>query len=141
MRVALLREESGNPIFAGPDPRALSRARRLTRDQLARSDQVMLVAARGGRLVGLLRCSERRSASLVRDRQYGLVSAAYVARSHRRNGVLRALLGAADAWCRARGLAGMRLRCSLGNTTGRRAWQALGFTPAELLLVRAVPGA
>jgi hypothetical protein len=35
----------------------------------------------------------------------------------------------------------MRLQCALTNDVGRRAWEALGFKPAELLYLRAVPPA
>jgi len=59
----------------------------------------------------------------------------------RRKGVLRALLAAAETWCRRHGLAGMRLHCSLENAAARQAWEALGFQPAELLFLRVVsPG-
>jgi hypothetical protein len=35
----------------------------------------------------------------------------------------------------------MRLQCALANDVGQKAWEALGFKPAELLLIRAVPRA
>ncbi|HEX9563843.1 MAG TPA: GNAT family N-acetyltransferase [Gemmatimonadaceae bacterium] len=140
LRVALLREEAGNPLFARAHPRALARARRLTRAQLARDHEVIFLAWHRSAPVGVLRCRENRTTPLVPNDRGAVVTTAYVLSGHRRRGVLRALLGAADTWCRQRGLSGMRLRCGLANTGGQRAWRALGFTPAELLLVRPVPG-
>lgn len=98
--------------------------------------QVTLLAEQAGRVVGVLRCTARSAAS----GRFGWVSTVYVAPGRRRRGVLRALLSAADAWCRRRGLAEMRLHCTVGNAEGNAAWTALGFTPSRVLYRRAVGG-
>ncbi len=141
MRLALLQEEADNPLFANPHPGAAGRALRLTRRQLATPGQVFFVAAHGDRLVGMLRCRAARRTPLVVDAHQAVVTTAYVVPSGRRRGVLRALVHAAEQWCRANGLAGMRLQCALGNAGGRSAWESLGFEPAEVLYIRAVAGA
>lgn len=141
MRLALLREEAGNPLFAHPHPAARARALRLTRRQLATPGQAFFVAARGHRLVGMLRCRAMRRTPLVVDSRQAVVTTAYVVPSARRHGVLRALVAAVDEWCRTLGLAGMRLQCALGNAGGRSAWESLGFVPAELLYLRGIPRA
>lgn len=139
LRLALLREESGNPLFAYPHPDASRRALRLTRVQLETQGQVLLVAVRHEEIIGLLRCREVRRTPLVTGSRQAMVTTAYVVPAERRSGVLRALLDAADRWCRRRRLAGMRLHCSLNNATGRQAWESLGFGAAEVLYVRSIP--
>lgn len=139
LRLALLREESGNPLFAHPHPDASARALRLTRTQLATPGQVMLVATRDDDIVGVLRCREVRRTPLVTGSRQAIVTTAYVIPGARRGGVLRALLAAADRWCRQRRLSGMRLHCGLANAAGRQAWESLGFGAAELLYVRSIP--
>jgi GNAT superfamily N-acetyltransferase len=139
LRLALLGEESGNPLFAHPHPDASRRALRLTRMQMATPGQVLLVATRRDDIVGVLRCREVRRTPLVTDSRQAIVTTAYVIPAERRSGVLRALLSAADRWCKQRNLSGMRLHCSLNNGTGRRAWESLGFAAAEVLYVRPIP--
>jgi GNAT superfamily N-acetyltransferase len=139
LRLALLREESRNPFFANPHPDAGRRARRLTKADLAAEDQVFLVAVRGEAVVGMLRCRAVRRSPLVADARQAIVTTVYVVPSQRRGGVLRALLQNADRWCRQHRLTGMRLQCALSNDVGRKAWEALGFKPAELLYLRDIP--
>lgn len=141
LRLALLRGEARNPFFADPHPEAARRAARLTRAELAARDQVLLVAIRDHDIVGILRCRAVRRSPLVASARQALVTTVYVVPSERRSGVLRALLGAADRWCRRHRLSGMRLQCALTNDVGRRAWESLGFKAAELLYLRAVPPA
>lgn len=141
LRLDLLREEALNPMFADPHPDATRRALRLTRSQLANPAQVFFVALRGPHAIGLLRCRVVRRTPLVAGTRQAMVTTAYVVPAERRRGVLRALLAAADRWCRRRHLSGMRLQCALSNDAGRRTWEALGFKPAELLYLRAVPPA
>jgi len=141
LRLALLRGERRNPFFAEPHPDAARRAARLTYAECAAPDQVLLVAMRDHDVVGMLRCRAVRRTPLVANARQAVVSTVYVLPSERRSGVLRALLGAADRWCRRHRLSGMRLQCALANDVGRRAWESLGFRPAELLYLRAVPPA
>lgn len=138
LRLALLREESRNPFFANPHPDAGRRALRLTRKELLARDQVVLLAARHGDIVGMLRCRAVRRTPLVADSRHAVVTTVFVRPDDRRQGVLRALLGAADGWCRRRRIRDMRLQCALSNETGRKAWESLGFQPAELLYLRSI---
>lgn len=138
LRVALHRAEAGNPLFTAAHPRALERSRALTRAQLQRPGEAFFLAVSGDAPVGVLRCREARGTPLARASRFAAVTTAYVVPAHRRRGVLRILLAAADAWCRERDLPSMRLRCGLGNAGGLRAWSALGFAGAELLLVRTI---
>jgi GNAT superfamily N-acetyltransferase len=139
MRLALLREESHNPFFANPHPDAARRAHRLTREELAAPGQVFLVALRDGETVGMLRCRVVHRSPLVADARQAVVTTVYVVPSQRQTGVLRALLEGADRWCRQHRIGAMRLQCALNNEVGRKAWESLGFKPAELLYLRGVP--
>ena len=141
MRLALLREEERNPMFADTHPDAARRARRLTREELGMPDQVTFLATRERQPVGMLRCRLVRRTPLVAEERQALVTTVFVLPDERRTGVLRALMVAADRWCRQNQVPGMRLQCSLANEVGQLAWKALGFAPAELLFLRPVPPA
>jgi ribosomal protein S18 acetylase RimI-like enzyme len=139
LRLALLREEERNPFFARPHPDAGDRALQLTRAELTTPGEVFLVAIRGASIVGMLRCRSARRMPLVAEARQAVVTTVYVVPEQRRSGVLRALLGGADRWCRRQGLTGMRLQCALTNDVGRKAWESLGFEPAETLYLRRIP--
>lgn len=141
MRVALLREERENPFFANPHPDAEERAQRLTHDDIVAPGQAFLVATRDGEAVGMLRCRAVRRTPLVEDARQAVVTTVYVIPSQRRSGVLRELLLAADRWCREHDLTEMRLHCALTNDTARKAWESLGFEPAEVVYLRDIPRA
>lgn len=141
MRVALLREERENPFFANPHPDAEERAQRLTHADIVAPGQAFLLALRGGVIVGMLRCRAVRRTPLVEDDRQAVVTTVYVIPSERRTGVLRALLRAADGWCREHDVPEMRLHCALTNDTARKAWESLGFEPAEVVYLRGVPRA
>jgi GNAT superfamily N-acetyltransferase len=139
LRLALLAEEARSPLFAHPHPRAAGRARQLSATQVAARNEAVLLALAGTHPVGMLRCSIARGFPLVRDARHAVLTSAYVRPEYRRKGVLRALLSAADEWCRARRLGEMRLRCTVENAGGNAAWESLGFAPAEIVHRRPVP--
>ena len=140
LRLALLKEEKRNPFFANPHPNAEERALQLTRAELNTPGEVFLVALRGKSIVGMLRCRAVRRMPLVAEARQAVVTTVYVVPAQRRTGVLRALLDSADQWCRREGLNAMRLQCALSNDVGRKTWESVGFTPAETVYLRTVPG-
>ena len=140
LRLALLREEKRNPFFANPHPDAESRAVELTRGELSAPGEVILVASIEDAIVGMLRCRLVRRMPLVAGDRQAVVTTVYVVPAQRRRGVLSALLNSADRWCRRQGVTDMRLQCALTNDAGRKAWESLGFRPAETLYFRAIPG-
>jgi aminoglycoside 6'-N-acetyltransferase I len=73
---------------------------------------------------------------LLLPARYGYISSVYVVPEARRRGVLRALLGAAVRWCRARRITELRLHNVVESETANAAWEALGFHVAEHLRVR-----
>jgi ribosomal protein S18 acetylase RimI-like enzyme len=159
LRLALLREHAGNPVYGRLRPDAPERARRLFGAQLASAREVTFLAERaagpapvgagrgvpGERVVGILRCIESAGSPLLEPERYAYVASVYVVPAARRAGVLRALLDAAVAWSERQGLDELRLHSAADNVAGNGAWQALGFVVAEHLRVRPVrparPGA
>lgn len=133
LRLQLLHEESRSPLFARPRHDAAQQARVLCQAQLSSPMEVSLLALDGSQGVGLLRCSVSRVPRLVHPTRYGFLTSAYVAPSHRRRGVLRALLREAEAWCLARGVREIRLHCTTENSEGNATWEALGYAPAEIV--------
>lgn len=139
LRLALLREEG---VRAGNAPLrrdAASRARRSYGLQLADPAEATLLAIDRGTAVGVLRCTMSREVSPTREQRYAFLTSAYVVPSHRRHGVMRRLLTAADAWCRIRRLSEMRLHVQWENVSGNSAWDALGFEAFEVRRRRVVP--
>jgi GNAT superfamily N-acetyltransferase len=137
LRLALVAEESPG---ARVSPGLEARARRLSAAHIGAEGDVTLLAIVSGRIAGMARCVEVSGAALARPSRYAVLTSAFVRPAFRRRGVLRALLGAADAWCRARRIGEIRLHCRLANDGGQAAWSALGFSPVEIRYRRAVPG-
>lgn len=139
MRIALVTEERAREGLAPPVHTAVARARRAYAQQLASAHESTLLASLGRTVIGILRCTESGDASAVTPTRYAFLTSAYVLPPHRQRGALRALLRAADAWCRARGLGEMRLQVQWENDVGNSAWSSLGFAPVELRRRRLVP--
>ena len=133
LRLALLREHRASPIYGRLRADAPARARRLFAAQLASADEIVYLAIRGGEAVGILRCVHSGGSPLLHPASYGSVSSVYVAPAARRAGVLRALMRAAVAWCRERGLGEIRLHSAAGHALSNAAWDALGFEVVEHL--------
>ena len=133
LRLALLREHRTNPIYGRLRADAPARARRLFAAQLASADEVVFLALRGGEAIGILRCVHSGGSPLLHPASYGYVSSVFVVPTARRAGVLRALMRAAVAWCRERGLGEIRLHSAAGHTLSNAAWDALGFEVVEHL--------
>ena len=139
MRVALLREHAGSPIYGRLRRDVDARALLLFTEQLKAADESCLVAERVGQLIGCLRVVESRGSPLLLPARYGYLSSAYVRPEARHEGVLRLLVEHALAWCRSRGLVEVRLHADAGNAQAAAAWEALGFTVAEHLRHRILP--
>jgi ribosomal protein S18 acetylase RimI-like enzyme len=136
LRIALLREHAGNRVYGRLRADAPERARRLFAAQLESSHEVTLLAGRGETPVGILRCVDAAGSPLLHPARYAYVASVYVVPAERRAGVLRALMAAAEAWSRARGLGEMRLHNAADNPLAGAAWEALGFEVVEVLRVR-----
>lgn len=136
LRLALLREYPDHPIYGRLQPDVGDRARTLFATQLRSTMEVIFLGTLDDAVVGVLRCVESIGSPLLDPARYAYVSSAYVRPEARRRGVLRALLGAADRWSRARGLNQMRLHNVLGSLAAETAWSKLGFSAVEQVRVR-----
>lgn len=139
LRIALLREHAQNMIYARLRGDAEARAEKLFAAQLKSQNEIIFLADIGGETVGVLRCIQSSGSPLLEPAQYAYVSSVYVLPRAREQGVLRALLAAADRWCGERGLDEMRLHNAADNPLANAAWEALGFEIVEHLRVRRLP--
>lgn len=131
LRIALRREERSVAIDPQDDDGASVLAR--TRRQLTSGSQAFLLAEEGGVAVGVLRIA----ISDPEDRAaHALLTTAYVAPSHRQRGVMRHLVAAAEAWCRARGVPEIRLRNHVRNAGADACWESLGFPAVQVVRQR-----
>jgi GNAT superfamily N-acetyltransferase len=139
LRLALLREYSHAPMYERLRPDVEARARELFSSQLLSPTETMLLAVRHRHIVGILRCVDTVGSPLVYPDRYCYVSSVYVLPRERRNGVLRALVAAADRWCAERGIGEMRLHNSLASPIAGEVWDAFGFTVVEHVRRRVLP--
>ncbi len=138
LRLALLREYEAHPFYDRLRDDARQRAYDLYRTQLGSQYETIWLAERARRYVGILRCVESHTSPLLAPEHYCYISSVYVLPSERRNGVLRALMSAAERWCDERGIREMRLNNSTHAQIARDAWQSLGFEVVEEVRRRAV---
>lgn len=131
LRLALLREHAGNPVYARLRPDAPDRARRMFAAQLTSPNEQIFLAEDEGSIIGIIRCVESSGSPLLEPLRYGYISSAYVRPEARRRGALRALVAAARGWCLQRGLDEARLHSIAGDEGSNRAWSALGFEIVE----------
>jgi GNAT superfamily N-acetyltransferase len=136
LRLALLREHPDHPIYGRLRADVDDRARELFANQLRSTMEAIFLADLAGEIAGILRCVESIGSPLLEPARYAYVSSVYVRPEARRRGVLRALLGAAERWSRARKLDQMRLHNVHGSEAAERAWSALGFDVVEQVRVR-----
>ena len=145
LRLALLREYPDHPIYGRLQPNASVRAREVFTAQLRSGMESIFLAdlrvaqpfaGEALECVGILRCMETTGSPLLDPARYAYVSSVYVRPDARRQGVLRAMLRAADDWASARGLAEMRLHNVAGSASAEGAWSALGFQVVEQVRLR-----
>ena len=131
LRLALLREYAGHPLYGQLRPDARARAYELYRGQFAAHNEQIFVAELDGDVVGVLRCVDTPSSPLLYPERYCYVSSVYVRPAIRRKGVLRALLAAAEDWCDEHGINEMRLHNASSSLVAEQTWSALGFEVVE----------
>lgn len=127
LRVALLREYADHPVYGRLRPDVEHRARPMFQEQLEAKDQVIFLAERHGRAVGIVRCADVRGSPLLLPDRYGYVTSVYVRPEHRRHGILSALMESIEDWARHRGLKELRLHNSTLSPMAQGAWDQLGF--------------
>jgi aminoglycoside 6'-N-acetyltransferase I len=99
-------------------------------------DHIILVAPRDGGhgLCGFAEVGTRKYAEGCETSPVAYLEGWYVDADMRRQGVGAALVAAAEAWARARGLTEFASDALLENDTSHRAHRALGFTEVERIV-------
>ncbi len=92
----------------------------------------LVAEERNGVLVGFLEVGLRSHADGCDvSRAVGYVEDWYVAESHRKRGIGRKLMAAAEEWARSQGCAEMASDALLGNNVSELAHEALGFAVVD----------
>lgn len=112
---------------------ALARWRSLAHEILGRDDGFLAIAEIGGEPAGFCLGWIARNPAIYRVPEVGFVSEIAVKSAYRRRGVGRALIDAARAWFRGRGVDEFQLSTAVWNREAQAFWVALGGVP---LLVR-----
>ena len=106
-------------------PSYLPRARQWLRERLRFGESVVLVAKRGGTVVGFVQLYPMFSS--VRTARTWILNDLYVDAGARRRGVARALLDASAAFARGDGAAGISLETTQDNAAARALYRAAGW--------------
>ena len=101
---------------------------------IERDDMAVFVADAAGRVVGYTIAMDRESPPVLLPSRYGFVSDLAVTVSWRRRGVATALLKAAIAWFKERGLPEFRLNVANQNAVSNAFWQSMGLQPYMQLM-------
>ena len=137
LRLALLREYPEHPVYGRLRPDAELRAHAVFAAQIESPSEAQYLAELADvGAVGLIRCVESISSPLLDPDRYCYISSVYVKPEWRRQGVLRAMMDAAQAWARRRGLTEMRLHNVGSRESAAAAWDSLGFEVVEQVRVR-----
>ena len=92
---------------------------------------VFVACSKDSELVGFVEPSLRDWAEGCRTRPVGYIEGWYVEPAHRRRGVGRRLVEAAERWARSRGCTEMGSDAEIANTLSHRAHAALGYAEVE----------
>jgi aminoglycoside 6'-N-acetyltransferase I len=92
----------------------------------------LVAEERSGRLIGFLEVGLRSHADGCEPAHaVGYVEGWYVVESHRKQGIGRKLLAAAEDWARTQGCVEMASDALLGNDVSQRAHAALGYAEVD----------
>ena len=116
--IAVLTRQLGYDVDEGAMAGRLSRI-------LARDDQEFLVADLDGCVAGWVHVAV---AEFVELEAFVVIGGLVVDRAHRRTGIGRRLMQAAEAWARGRSLSAVRLWSSSTRTAAHQFYEALGYT-------------
>jgi ribosomal protein S18 acetylase RimI-like enzyme len=107
--------------------------------QIADEDAAVFVAERATSIVGYLYAAiEPRSWKELRD-EAGYIHDVLVDEGERRSGVATALLEAAFAWLKDRGVARVVLGTAYANTPAQRLFERVGFRPTMIEMTKELP--
>ncbi len=98
-------------------------------------NSVLVAASPGGELVGFVEVALRDWAEGCSTRPVGYIEAWYVEPEHRRSGLGRWLIEAAEHWALSRGCTEIGSDAELGNEVSARAHRALGYAEVTRLVL------
>jgi len=101
---------------------------------LQRKDTLTLVADDGGEVVGYLIVQKQRRPPIYRHTRVGYVSDAFVAKTHRRQGILRKFIAEVHTWANNEGISALDVQIFNSNATAIEIYRTMGFHDYRLLL-------
>lgn len=91
-------------------------------------ERLVLLARQDGVAVGFFNSRINRGSSLYRE-AFGFIEDAYICPEQRGSGLAQDLLQRTEDWCRARGVALLRLSVVANNALALHFWDKSGFQP------------
>ncbi len=107
------------------------------RAKIAQNQGALLIAELNGVFAGYAACWIEHDANIAEtddSNHFGYVADTYVAPEFRGRGVVSRLLETAEAHIRALGVSRMRICTLANNTSAKRAYEAYGFEPYEVVM-------
>lgn len=103
-----------------------------------RKDTLTLVAEDGGRIVGYLIAAKQRRPPIYHHTRVAYLSDAYVADSHRQQGILKQFVDELMAWCKREGITAVDVQIFKSNELAQEIYKKMGFHEYRVLMRREV---
>ncbi|MCC7492577.1 MAG: GNAT family N-acetyltransferase [Fimbriimonadaceae bacterium] len=132
---ALAREHSALDVYFEPHNHWMADLEEAFRDRLTRPEHLLGVAREGVVVLGMVTVALQ-PPPVFRLQPRAILENLVVAPHHRRQGVGRALVRAAQAWCDERGVVYLDVMVAGANAAAVAFWQAVGFDPVMLRLTQ-----
>lgn len=129
-------EASLSKRFTVKDDAAEQWLAELNADREARRADVFLVETAEGEPVAFLHVRATRGAPFHSVDRIGFIDAVWVEPPHRKHGLAKRLISAADQWCRARRLDVLEAGVVTANKDAMAAWHHLGFATTAATVTR-----
>ena len=96
---------------------------------LQRKDTLTLVAEEegSGELVGYMVAQKQRRPPIYHHTRVAYLSDAFVAETHRKQGILRQFVEGLDAWCKREGITAIDVQIFEANKTAQEVYRRMGF--------------
>lgn len=105
---------------------------------LQRRDTLCLVAEDGGDIVGYLIASKQRRPPIYYHTRVAYLSDAYIAKSHRKQGILKRFVDELEAWSEREGVTAIDVQIFRNNELAQEIYRRLGFHDYRVLMRKEV---